>query len=72
MRLSLLCLALTICACVHNEVQLPRTPAAMSCKRECMSVYHQCREHAGRLICSDEQDECLLTCPGARVVQVSQ
>jgi len=50
------------------EQNPPRTPEAMSCYRECLSIYNQCEGRVGifrRGDCDDQRDECTNTCPGA-------
>jgi hypothetical protein len=57
----LLALALSACA----PIQIPNTPEAMACVRECMALENGCRLSSDTLTCSIQTHQCLLTCPGA-------
>lgn len=65
-RLTLL---LLLCSCAP-AVYVPPTKEGQACKRECMSLYNQCRTaERGAIQCSEEDSACLQTCPGAEIVQ---
>lgn len=71
MRIAIcLVVVMSLSACVRPYITLPRTRAAMSCRRECMMVENSCRMRSRSLgnsvRCTDQVDECLLTCPGAQ------
>lgn len=62
-------------------VEVPKTPEALSCKRECLALYGPCTNYrSGNLVvlpeagkysklygCPGLVSDCLLTCPGAAV-----
>jgi hypothetical protein len=65
-------LLLLLCACAQTSVYVPNTPAANSCKSDCLQKYDSCRvtheDDMWNHPCRDKNVQCLQKCPGAQVV----
>jgi hypothetical protein len=56
-------------ACMHPQVVLvPDTDEGNTCVARCMEPYHSCLERLDREFCVHQRDQCLIVCPGAKLV----
>lgn len=68
-RRALLAMSLGLAGCFAT-VNIPNTPEALACERECMFLRNSCmmsdqaNPYQG-FACNGQQHSCLLTCPGA-------
>lgn len=66
-RLALGCLLLAACA-QHKIVSVPDTDEGQACTAQCMDRYHECVTGTDRDTCIGRRNECLIICPGAKLV----
>lgn len=69
MRLLLVTWMLAGCM---GRVVVPTSAEGQRCRRECAVVYNTCVLTRGYVLCSSEQEDCLLTCPGAYRTEVAE
>jgi hypothetical protein len=64
---GVVCLLLT--GCLRRQiVWVPDTTEGNACTAQCMEKYHSCARRLDHDFCVRERDQCLVTCPGAKMV----